>query len=109
MDEHLVTPRAVWTALSENRIQLIDLRGRDERSLPRVPGAREIPLDELASELVTLDRERPVVFLSGTGSKAATAMELLRSAGLTASAVAGGMQAWLECGLPTEDGAAEGA
>jgi rhodanese-related sulfurtransferase len=82
---------------------MIDVWGRDELDLPRIPGVRSIPLDELPSELVTLDRERPVVFVSGTGRKAAAAVKVLRSAGITASAVEGGMSAWRKAGLPTED------
>jgi sulfur dioxygenase len=92
-----------WALSQDGRVQLIDLRGRDEIGLPRIPGARVIPLHELPSELSTLDRERPVVFVSGTGRKATAAMEVLRSAGITAGAVDGGIRAWLEAGLPIEN------
>jgi rhodanese-related sulfurtransferase len=47
--------------------------GEMRSTLPRIPGARAIRLDELPIELATLDRERPVVFVSGTGRKAAAA------------------------------------
>jgi rhodanese-related sulfurtransferase len=102
MDESLVTPQTAWARLREGRGQLIDLRGTDEEHLPRIPGARAIPLDDLPSELATLNRERPVMFVSGTGRKAVEAMRVLRSAGITACAVDGGMQAWLDAGLPIE-------
>ena len=102
MDAHLLDPRQAWALLQDGRVQLIDLRGRGETALPQIPGARWIPLEELAHELTTLDRERPIVLVSGTGQKAAAAMGVLRSAGVTASAVDGGMRAWLEAGLPTE-------
>jgi sulfur dioxygenase len=104
MDESLLAPWMAWALLQDRRVQLIDLRGRDEVNLPRIPGARAIPVDELPSELATLDRERPVVFVSGSGRKAAAATEVLRSAGITASAVDGGMRAWREAGLPIENG-----
>jgi len=103
MAESLLAPWMAWLLLEDARVQLIDLRGRDEVDLPRIPGAHVIPLDELPSELVALDRERPVVFVSGTGRKAAAAMEVLRSAGITAGAVDGGIRAWLEAGLPIEN------
>ena len=70
MDESVLAPSMAWALLQEGRVQMIDVRGRDEVDLPRIPGARAIPLDELPSELATLDRERPVVFVSGTGRKA---------------------------------------
>ena len=107
MDESLLAPSTAWALLLEGRAQLVDLRGRDESDLPRIPRARAIPLDELAGELATLDRERPVVLVSGTGRKAAEAMQVMRSAGITASAVEGGMRAWLDAGLPTETRAVE--
>lgn len=103
MAARLLNPRMAWALMQDGRAQLVDLRGHDEFDLPRIPGARLIPLDELASELVTLDRERPVILVSGTGRKAAQAMDVLRSAGVTASAVAGGMRAWLEAGAPAEN------
>ena len=54
-------------------------------------------------EFSTLDRERPsVVFVSGTGRKPAAAMKVLRSAGITARAVEGGIRAWKKPGLPIE-------
>jgi rhodanese-related sulfurtransferase len=89
--------------LQDGRVRLIDLRERDEVDLPRLPGARAIPLDELPCAVSTTDRSRPVVFVSGTGRKAAAAMEVLRSAGITAGAVESGFRAWLEAGLPIED------
>ena len=101
MDESVLAPSMAWTLLQEGRVQMIDVRGRDEVDLPRIPGARAIPLDELPSELATLDRERPVVFVWGTGRKANAAMKVLRAAGITASAVEGGMRAWQKAGLPT--------
>ena len=102
MDQSLLAPWVAWVLLQQGRIQLIDLRGRDETDSPRIPGARVIPLEDLPRELATLDRERPVVLVSGTGRKAAELMQLLRSAGITARAVEGGMRAWLDASLPTE-------
>jgi rhodanese-related sulfurtransferase len=78
MAKSLLAPWMAWALLQDGRAQLIDLRGRDEIDLPRIPGGRAIPLDELPSELATLDRERPVVFVSATGRKAVEAMRALR-------------------------------
>jgi hydroxyacylglutathione hydrolase len=103
MDGSLLAPWMAWALLQDGRAQLIDLRGRDEIDSPRIPGARAIPFEDLPRELATLDRERPVVLVSGTGRKAAEVMQLLRSAGITASAVEGGMRAWLDASLPTEN------
>lgn len=103
MAESLLAPRMAWAQPQDGRVQLIDLRERDEVDLPRIPDARAIPLDELPCEVSTLDRERLVVFVSGTGRKAAAAMEVPRSAGITTGAVEGGIRAWLDAGRPIED------
>jgi len=103
MDESLLAPRTAWALLQDGRVQLIDLRGRNEIDSPRIPGARAIPFEDLPHELATLDRERPVVLVSGSGRKAAELMQLLRSAGITARAVEGGMRAWLDASLPAEN------
>ena len=102
MDESLLAPWMAWALQQDGRAQLVDLRGREDADQPRIPSARVIPLDELPGELATLDRERPVVFVSDTGRSAAEAMEVLRSAGMTAGAVDGGIRAWLEAELPIE-------
>jgi len=62
----------------------------------------------MPSEVATLDSERPVVSVSGTGRKA-TEAEVLRSPGLTACAVDGGTRACLDVGLPIESGDAQGS
>jgi rhodanese-related sulfurtransferase len=98
----LISPWRAWALAERLRVQLIDVRERDERELPRVAGARPIPLDELPDALTTLDRERPVAFLSGHGARAAEATAVLRAAGMTAHAVEGGVYAWVEAGLPLE-------
>jgi rhodanese-related sulfurtransferase len=108
MTTSIVAPRRAWALLADGHAQLIDLRARDELDQPRIPGARPIPLDELAGELATLDPERPVVFLSSTGRRAADAAGVLREAGMTAFAIEGGIRAWLDAGLPAEHATIEG-
>ena len=87
LSESMLSPWMAWALASRGRIQLIDLR--EEQDLPRIACARAIPLDELPHELSTLDRERPVVFVSGDDGMAAEAMQVLRAAGVTTNAVAG--------------------
>ncbi len=103
MLEQLLAPSRAWELHSGGRVTLVDLRTADD-PYPgvRIPGARLIPLEDLACELVTLDRERPVVFVSVTGRKARGAAKALRAAGMAAWAVEGGIRAWLRDALPTE-------
>ena len=103
MLEELLAPSKAWALAQNCRVQLIDLRAPDDlHPGVRIPGARLIALEDLAGELVTIDRQRPVVFVSVTGRKARGAARALRAAGMAASAVEGGMRAWLRDALPTE-------
>ena len=102
MTSEPLDPATAWRLLQERRIQVVDVRARDEGGVPAVPGARAIPLEELSAELVTLDHDRPVVFISGTGGRSATAAGLLRAEGFNARWVAGGVRAWVDAGLPAE-------
>ena len=70
MDGSLMSPWIAWALCEARRVQLIDLRARDE--LPRIGGARAIPPEELSHELATLDRERPAVFCRAAGAKPLT-------------------------------------
>ncbi|MGB0093511.1 MAG: hypothetical protein WBP81_13410 [Solirubrobacteraceae bacterium] len=51
----------------------------------------------MPGELAILDRERPVVFVSGTGRKATDAVDAFRSVGMVAYAVEG---AWAGGSMP---------
>ncbi len=102
----MLDPRRAWALLQEGRAQLIVLRGPSDTDLPQIPGARSIQPEALASELATLDRERPIVLLSRCGREATDAMDVLRSAGVTAWAVDGGVRAWRQAGLPVQRSAA---
>jgi rhodanese-related sulfurtransferase len=102
-----LSPSQAWALHLGGRVTLIDLRGADNPyPAIQIPGARVIPLEDLPGELVTIDRERPVVFVSVTGRKASGATKALRSVGMAASAVEGGIRAWVREGLPTETAAA---
>ncbi len=111
MRELLLAPSHAWALHQDGRATLIDLRSSsapDPDGPVRIPGARVIPLEDLARELVTIDPGRPVVFLSSTGRKARGAMRALRAAGMAAWAVEGGIRRWRRDGLPVEiDGATD--
>lgn len=100
MSEPFISPWRAWALAERGRVQLIDVREGSEHQLPLVAGARRIPLDRLPNALTTIDRERPIAFLSGHGARAAEAAGVLRCAGMAAQAVEGGVYAWVEAGLP---------
>ncbi|GAC1320203.1 MAG: rhodanese-like domain-containing protein [Thermoleophilaceae bacterium] len=86
---------------SDEAVLLVDVRERDEFEGGHAPQARHVPLSELDSSLGELRADgRLVAFVCRSGMRSATAAKKARLAGLEASSVSGGMQAWGEAGLP---------
>ncbi|CAN5580698.1 hypothetical protein BH24DEI1_BH24DEI1_17840 [soil metagenome] len=57
-----ITPKDVQTRLAEENAPLIlDVRGTDEYAAGHVPGAVNIPMDEVEARLQEIPRDRPVV------------------------------------------------
>ena len=96
-----ITPSDAAAALARGELQLIDVREPSEVTEARVKGARPIPLGQLPTKLGELDRDRPVAFLCGSGSRSAIATRSATKAGLDAANVKGGITAWTRAGLPT--------
>ncbi len=96
------TPRQVEELLERDDIQLIDVRRPDEYEAGRIAGGRLIELGQLAAQVETIDRERPVVFYCRSGSRSAMATEAFRGAGFDAHNMAGGLLEWTAAGLPLE-------
>ncbi len=78
-------------------VQVLDVREPEEYDGPlgHIPGARLIPLGELAARSGELDAQKPVVAVCRAGGRSAQATTILRRAGLKNVAnLAGGMLRW---------------
>ena len=84
---------------------LLDVRTPEEYASGHVPGALNIPIDELPARIgeISAQREQPVVVYCERGPRAARAEGELVAAGFTSvRPLAGHMSAWREAGLPIE-------
>jgi rhodanese-related sulfurtransferase len=84
---------------------ILDVRTQAEFSSGHVPGAVNIPHDELALRLSDLDSEtdRPVIVYCRSGKRAGLASTVLLEAGYTnVLHLDGDMNGWKASGLPTE-------
>jgi rhodanese-related sulfurtransferase len=88
--------------LAVESVQLVDVRAQHEWDAGRIGGAVHLPLPELSERAGELDRERPVVVYCLGDNRAEMAAEALAGAGLKAMAMEGGIQAWVDAGLPIE-------
>ncbi|HEX2012313.1 MAG TPA: rhodanese-like domain-containing protein [Roseateles sp.] len=88
-------------------IQIIDVREPAEfgGDLGHIPGARLLPLAELAARSAEIDKARPVVTVCRSGARSAQAVVLLQKSGFSQLAnMAGGMLRWRAEALPYEQG-----
>jgi len=100
--ERDLSPEKVAELLEQGEAQLVDVREPYEWEAGRIPGARHIELEHLASRSGEIDADKPVVFQCRMGRRSAMATEAFRSSGYDAYNLAGGIQAWVDKGLPIE-------
>jgi len=73
---------------------LLDVREPDEVAAWVIPGARNIPLAELALRSAEVPRHRTVVAVCASGGRSAAAATMLAEAGWDVANLSGGMAAW---------------
>lgn len=89
---------------------LLDVRTPDEFAEGHVPGATNIPVNDLPARLAEIEayRQRGVVTYCKVGGRATTAVETLKGAGFAhVSQMDGSMDRWLAEGRPVEKPAAK--
>ena len=103
-DANEVTPEQVLAAQrSAQAPLLLDVRTPDEFASGHVPGAVNVPIDQLAARTGELDAQREVVVYCERGGRAAKAADALTAAGFTdVKLLSGHMSGWRDAGLPTE-------
>jgi adenylyltransferase/sulfurtransferase len=73
---------------------LIDVREPHEHQICHIPQATLIPLGEIPARMAELDPTASYLVHCKLGGRSAKAVELMRQAGLDATNVAGGINAW---------------
>jgi hydroxyacylglutathione hydrolase len=98
-----VTAGELASLLSDEAVQVIDVRGASEWDAGHLPGAPNMPLATLAARVAEIPRDRPVVVHCQMGGRSAIAASLLRARGVERVAnFTGGFAAWRDSGLPVE-------
>ncbi|MFM2128625.1 MAG: hypothetical protein RL477_171 [Pseudomonadota bacterium] len=95
----------LWLEEHLGDVQVLDVREDSEYhgALGHVPGARLIPLGELAARLSELAKDKPVVAVCRSGGRSAQAVVMLGKAGFDRVAnLPGGMLRWRALDLATE-------
>jgi rhodanese-related sulfurtransferase len=87
---------------------VLDVRNPGEYEAGHVPGAKLIPLDELAARQDEIPDGDPLYVICAVGGRSLTATRALVQAGYRAVSVAGGTRGWIEQGRPVVTGPAAG-
>jgi adenylyltransferase/sulfurtransferase len=101
---HDMTVQELKTRVDEGSSPVIvDVREPAEFEICRIPGARLIPLGELASRIGELDPSAEIVLHCKSGARSAKATALLREHGFSnARNLSGGILAWIDQVDPTQ-------
>lgn len=91
--------------------QVIDVRTSGEYQMGHIPGAVNVPYDEIATQAASWDRDATYVVYCATGARSLTAVQTMESMGFTSIRhFAQGIQAWngdLETGGSTSNATIE--
>lgn len=82
---------AAWDELADADVHLLDVRTTTEFERGHIPGAVNIPLEELRQRLDELPEDRPLWLICGVGQRAYYATRALRQNGYEVSILSGGM------------------
>ena len=88
-----------WQAAGR-RAQLVDVRSATEFATAHLPGAINIPLEQIERRTEDLEANAPVVLVCLAGTRARLAHALLAESGKELVVLEGGTGAWLQAGYP---------
>ena len=84
------------------KLEIIDVREPYEWEIGHIPGARLVPLDQIAEEIPRLDKRRETILYCKVGARSAYAAQQLAKAGVAdVRNLAGGILRWIDDVDPT--------
>ena len=106
---HALTPAQVQSQLQAGEAMLIDVRDPVEHAGARIPGATLMPLAKFDPAMVKVDGASRAIFHCKAGMRSAKACQKMLEAGhAEAWQLGGGIDAWIQAGLPVERDARAG-
>jgi hydroxyacylglutathione hydrolase len=96
-----ISPTDLSKRLSQNRLQVLDVRREPEWEAGHIDGASWWPLDHFKVSTPEIDHDAPIAVHCKSGYRSAIACSLLLRAGFkSVSNVSGGFDAWQQAKLP---------
>ena len=88
-------PLADWSLLNDSNHYLLDVRSEAEFSVKYIPGASNIPLEQLRERFQELPKNQEIWLVCGVGQRAYYAARMLLQYGFQVKILSGGMQTYL--------------
>ena len=82
------------------RVQVVDVRSPSEYATGHIPGAVNMPMEQVQSRLPDLEGEDSIVLVCQSGQRARMVAGLLEPCGKELRILEGGTSAWIKAGLP---------
>lgn len=102
-DAVVVSARQAHEAVARGEGVLLDVREPWEHEQQRISGALFIPMGEVIARAAEIPGDRDVYVYCKVGGRSARVVDYLRRQGMDRTFdVSGGIDAWVEEGLPTE-------
>jgi rhodanese-related sulfurtransferase len=79
---------------------LVDVRSGSEFASGHIPGAINIPMEEIEARLDDLDVNLPIILICQSGKRARMSASLLEPCQRQIAVLEGGTKAWIQAGLP---------
>jgi len=86
---------ADWSLLKDSSHYLLDVRSENEFFAKHIPGASNIPLEQLRGRFQELPKNQEIWLVCGVGQRAYYAARMLLQYGFQAKILSGGMQTYL--------------
>jgi len=83
---------------------VVDVRSPEEYAGGHVPGAVNIPLEQVEARRAEFAAASPMHVICQSGGRSMKASEALAAAGVAALSVAGGTKGWIDAGRPVVTG-----
>lgn len=101
-DAVTLSPGRLNALMRERGLVLLDVRPAVESKAARIPGSRNVPVEDLSTRLVEIVSGRDIVIYDRFPIRTQKAAQLLLEAGARVYVLSGGVAAWAAQGYPLE-------
>lgn len=90
-----ITPDELNEMLSNGKeLSIVDVRGPEEVATGKIPGAYNIPVNEIQGRMDELDKDTEHIIVCRSGGRSSMASMVLKSNGYSVLNMTGGMLEW---------------